>query len=65
MWQIHSTPIVQKDFFYKTYCHLLFSISIDNQYVFSSIISEMTIILTKNVVEKITNKIRTFEPEIG
>ena len=25
----------------------------------------MTIILTKNVIKKIKNKIRTFEPEIG
>ena len=39
--------------------------NIDNLYVFGSIITEKTIILAKTVVEKIKNKIRTFEPEIG
>ena len=43
----------------------MLSISIDNSYVFGRIIIKKTNILAKIVVEKIKNKIRTFEPEIG
>ena len=44
---------------YKIKCFLLFNISIDNLYIVGGIV------LAKIVIEKIKNKIRTFEPEIG
>ena len=43
----------------------MFNINLENLYVLGSIITGKTIILAKTVVEKIKNKIRTFEPEIG
>ena len=64
-WKIGSTTKIQKNSIYQIYCFLVFSMSKENLYIFDSIITEMTIILNKNAVEKIKNKIRTFEPEIS
>ena len=57
--KICSTTKIQKNSMYKIKCFLLFNISIDNLYIVGGIV------LAKIVIEKIKNKIRTFEPEIG
>ena len=65
MREIGSTTKIQKNSIHKIYCFLLFNISKENLYIFGSFIIEKTIISAKTVVEKIKNKIRTFEPEIS